>query len=243
MIDFGIVGWVLNRYNQRVADRRMKAGKKSYSQSGEDLIVDFILEHHLRIPKPTYLDIGAHEPTYLSNTYHFYEKGCNGVCIEPDRFLFEAFKKKRKRDLCLNVGIGFEQQSRASFYVMSTKSLSTFSKSEAERYQSYGEHRIEQVILVDLIPINTVLNDNFPICPNFISLDVEGLDYEILRSMDFKKYRPEIFCVETITFTEDKSETKVVEIISFMESQGYFVYADTCINTIFVDKCAWQKRQ
>jgi hypothetical protein len=60
--------------------------KVSYSQSGEDVIVDFIFQI-LKIQKPSYLDVGAHHPSYLSNTYLFYQKGCQGVCIEPDPVL------------------------------------------------------------------------------------------------------------------------------------------------------------
>ncbi|MFM6249337.1 MAG: hypothetical protein ACKPEQ_09345, partial [Dolichospermum sp.] len=55
----------------------------SYSQCGEDLIINFIF-NNLGIINPSYLDIGAHHPTYLSNTYSFYRKGCQGVCVEPD---------------------------------------------------------------------------------------------------------------------------------------------------------------
>ncbi len=70
------------------------------------MIVNCIFEHCLLLKQPTYLDIGAHHPTYLINTAFFYLKGLRGVCIEPDPFLFAEFKKERKKDTCLNVGIG-----------------------------------------------------------------------------------------------------------------------------------------
>ena len=67
-------------------------------------------------------------------------------------------------------------------------------------------------------------------------MDVEGLDLEILRGIDFLKYRPVAVCVETVNFTFDHKKMKNKDIINFMESQGYFVYADTGINSIFADK-------
>ena len=69
-----------------------KDAKVSYSQSGEDLIVDFIFQA-LKIDNPTYLDIGAHHPSFINNTFFFYEKGCVGVCVEPDPTLFEKIKE------------------------------------------------------------------------------------------------------------------------------------------------------
>jgi hypothetical protein len=73
-------------------------------------------------------------------------------------------------------------------------------------------------------------------------LDIEGLDYDILNDWDFEKYRPEIFCIETITYTENNTENKIDKIIDLMKLKGYRVYADTYINTIFVSENAWGQR-
>lgn len=218
-----------------------KEAKISYSQCGEDLIVDFLLQA-MRIRKPTYLDIGAHHPTYISNTFLFYEKGCSGVCIEPDPTLMRHIKKVRKNDICLNVGVGVGAEEKAKFYLLTSRTLNTFSLEEATRYQTYGGQKIEEVIDVPLVPINKVISDYFSPCPNFVSLDVEGMDYEIIKSFDFSKYRPEVFCIETLTYTEDKTERKIVEIIDYMKSRDYVPFADTYINTIFVDSSAWSRR-
>jgi hypothetical protein len=78
--------------------------------------------------------------------------------------------------------------------------------------------------------------------PQFISIDVEGLDLEIVQSLDFNAFRPQVLCIETLTYTEDRTERKRTEIIDFVCSQGYFQYADTYINSIFVDRQAWIQR-
>ena len=213
----------------------------SYAQSGEDLITDFIFRA-MQVESPSYLDIGAHHPTYLSNTYFFYKNGSSGVCIEPDPELYAEIKKKRKNDLCINAGIGMDSASEADFYIMSTRTLNTFSKTEAERYQSYGRQVIEKVVKIPLMTINDILDDFIDKRLNFVSLDVEGIDYEIIKAFDFSKQRPEVFCIETITYTEDNSEQKECQIIEYMLEQGYMVYADSYINTIFVDKEKWKNR-
>lgn len=218
-----------------------KSYNKSYSQCGEDLIINFIF-NNLKIIKPSYLDVGAHHPIFLSNTYFFYRKGCSGVCVEPDPTLFSEIKRKRQRDICLNVGIGSTIKTEADFYIMSQRTMNTFSKIEAERYQSYGSMKIEKQIKIPLVLIDKIIEDHFAIKPNLISLDVEGLDFEVIKTLDFVQHRPEVFCIETLTYTEDKSETKISKIISYMEENGYFLYADTYINSIFVGKEIWENR-
>lgn len=219
-----------------------KHSKISYSQSAEDILIESIFGA-LGIHRPSYIDIGAHAPIYLSNTYLFYLKGCRGVCIEPNPILHKNIQKKRKYDICLNMGVGTSSATEADFYIMSSSTLSTFSKEDAERMASYGTEKIEKVISVPLISFSEVVKKYFQTCPNLISLDVEGLDLAILKTIDFSKFRPEVFCVETLTYTEDNLEEKITSTIEFMLSKGYIIYADTYVNTIFVDKAAWTARK
>jgi len=219
-----------------------KSYKVSYSQCGEDLISAFVLYGHLGFTKPSYLDIGAHDAVLLSNTFLFYQNGSSGVCVEPDPVLHGQLKQRRKRDICLNVGVGSTNVQTAEFYRMSTKALSTFSKAESERYIQYGSQTIEKVLEIPLLTINELMEKYFDPHPNFVSLDTEGMDAAIIKSLDFGRYRPEVICIETLTYTEDHSEEKIQEIIDYMVSNRYFVYADTFINTIFVEQDSWLSR-
>ena len=219
-----------------------KNSKVSYSQCGEDLIVDFIF-NAIKISKPSYLDIGAHHPTYMNNTFLFYSKGSFGVCVEPDLSLFNNIKKIRKRDICLNVGIGADEKETAKFYILSSKSLNTFSLEDTNKHLADGRQKIESIVDMPLVNINKLISDYFLECPNFISIDVEGLDYKIIKSFDFFRYRPEVFCIETLTYTTNNTERKIDEIISYMIDQDYLLYADTYINTIFVNRVSWINRQ
>ena len=77
--------------------------------------------------------------------------------------------------------------------------------------------------------------------PDLVSLDVEGWDLDILRSIDFARYRPYVFCVETISYAEgDGSGVKSTEIHALMLENGYRLYADTYINSIFVAESSWR---
>jgi len=118
----------LNRFTNNY--KKVSYKKVSYSQCGEDTIIDHIFKS-LKINKPTFMDIGAHHPFKLSNTALFYESGCQGINIEPDPDLFKLFKKYRKRDINLNIGVS-DKPGELLFYIMSSQAMNTFSTQQAE---------------------------------------------------------------------------------------------------------------
>ena len=223
--------------------------RTSYSQSGEDIIISDLFTR-LGIHNPTYLDIGANDPVALSNTYRLYTRGSRGICVEPNPILYKKIQEKRKRDICLNAGVAFDDKREADFYLFPEKlsGLNTFSKEEADFWEhtgneEIGKHKVQQVIKMKLIDVNEIMAQYFSPKPNFISIDVEGLDFEILKRIDFNQYKPEVFCIETLSFAASNKELKNQEIISFFEDKGYFIYADTYINTIFCRKEVYKNIQ
>ena len=210
-----------------------------YSQFGEDLIIASLF-HILGIHKPIYLDIGANEPRYISNTFYFYEQGGNGVCVEPNPFLCNKLRKSRHRDIIINAGIGIDNKPEADFFVFPNyaNGLSTFSKKEALHWeeigmQGLGKIKIEKIIKIPLIKINKILKENFKTSPDLLSIDVEGWDNEILQSLDFTKYKPKVICAETLLYDEDQKGYKTHDIESLLKNNGYMLYADTRVNSIF----------
>jgi FkbM family methyltransferase len=191
----------------------------------------------LQIVHPSYLDIGAHHPSIISNTCYFYKRGSRGVNIEPDPYLYKRFTYKRRRDINLNIGIGSNDNEPADFYVMSKRVLNTFSKEDAEIARLNRNCKIKEVIKIKLLSIDSVLKSYFPEnAPDFISIDAEGLDLEILKGIDFSRYRPKVFCVETLIYHQDKTTSKNTEVMQLMQDNGYFAHDDTFINTVFVDQ-------
>ena len=231
------IDWLAYRACSRLRRQFGVNFRRSWSQCGEDIIARYVFDI-LQIPVPTYLDIGAHHPTHFSNTHLFYSQGSRGINIEPDPDLFVAFTQARPRDINLNVGIG-EQSGELDFYVMSVRTLNTFSEAEAHAIERQGSVRIERVVTLPVVTVNSILEDHCRTGIDFLSLDVEGLDLAILRTMDFDIVRPKVMCVETITYSENRTGQKVKDIESFMHGNGYFTYADTNINTLFVDRQIW----
>jgi FkbM family methyltransferase len=213
------------------------AGQRSFAQQGEDLIVDNLLEV-IGVKTRTYLDVGAYDPVLHSNTYLMYSRGGHGVLVEPNPAMTSRLERVRPRDRTLNVGIGLRRERyTADYYIIGGPSkglLNTFSKEDAELAQqkSGGTQFIERVIPMPLENINTIMEQQLGGAPNFLSIDTEGMDLDILKTMDFERYRPDVVCVETLQLTTDHVE---MDIVRFMESKRYSVRGATFVNTIFVD--------
>jgi FkbM family methyltransferase len=206
----------------------------SYAQAGEDAIIDFLFEG-VNIYRPTYLDLGTNHPRMGNNTYKFYRKGGHGVLVEADPSLFLPIKRLRSRDTVLNVGVGKGDARSAAFFVFDLAAINTFDEREAQLRQQEGL-RLKEVVEVPLKTVNELIAEHFTKTPDFLSVDVEGLDLAIMKTLDIQKYPVPVICVETCLYSTTHIKGRDTSIIQFMESIGYFVYADTFINTIFVNK-------
>ncbi len=221
---------------------RRRAGiyyRKSWSQCGEDLILRYLFDL-LQIARPSYIDIGAHHPWYYNNTYLFYRQGARGVNVEPDPSLHAGLRRGRRRDVNLNIGIG-PREAELDFHVMSSRTLNTFSAVEARKYVEQHGLRIVDTRRIKVQTFAHTVDTHLGRTPDLVSLDVEGLELDILRSIDFSRYRPHVFCVETLSYAgTDGGGVKNSEIHALMLENGYTLYADTYINSIYVAATSWR---
>jgi FkbM family methyltransferase len=216
-----------------LAVRASELGSKlSYSQQGEDLVVESILTH-LQFSRLTYLDIEAGEPIAGSNTYLFYRHGFRGVLVEPNPKLCGDLSSVRPQDKVLNVGIASKEEAEADYFVTNEWPRNTFSREVAESYPKTtgGRVHVEKVIKMPLVNINRVIAEHFQQAPDFISIDTEGLDLDILTSLDFDRYRPAVVCAETMSGVVQVNGA----ILDLMKSKDYGIRGGSIVNTIFVD--------
>ena len=213
-------------------------GKLSYAQQGEDIVLWQILRGALGIERPTYMDIGAHHPVFNNNTFYFYERGARGVLVEPNPVLHEVLEQIRPGDALVRAGIGVTAQTEADFYVIGGSEdgqLNTFSREQAETLvtRSSGRYRIAQVLKVPLLNINDLMRKHWNGPPNLLSIDTEGFDLPILRSLDFKRLRPDVICAETL---EIGGRRVLPDILQLLVQNGYEVRGGSFVNTIFIDR-------
>lgn len=207
---------------------------RSYSQAGEDRTIAFLFQA-IGIANPRYLDIGANHPDSLSNTFYFYKQGCSGVCVEPNPLLWKKFKEVRPRDKVLNVGVGSQTEQSLPFYCFGPEAdgLSTFSEEQARAHEAKYPYKVESVLQVPVVTLNSILDEHFKSPPDLLTIDVEGLDFEIIQSLDFTKHAPVVICAETHGLS-GKKMSKDPGFTEYLSGKGYFPYADTFINTVYL---------
>ncbi len=209
--------------------------QNTYSQAGEDALLTFLFADKKKL-SVSYLDIGTNEPDTCNNTYLLYTRGNRGVCVEADKTLITKIQNTRPEDKVIHAGIAVSEMKEADFYIFDIKGINTFDKNEAEKRLAGGTYKITGVDKVPLMTINHLIKDHFDTYPDFLSLDIEGFDLDVLKSLDFEKYPIPVICAETCAYSENHIRPKDKSIELFLVAKGYEVYADTYINTIFVNK-------
>lgn len=213
--------------------------KMSAAQSGEDMILDYIMRMlGVRLQEVLYLDLGANHAKEISNTYYFYKNGARGVLVEANPELIGELKFYRNADVILNRCIANKSGEVVNFYIMNGDGLSSPDRESAEAAIAENSWlKIEKMVSVQTITVQEILDTYFDKAPTVLNLDIEGREMDILESFDFTRYRPLILIIETIPYRRHLVVgEKNNEIVEFMRSKGYTEYAFTGINSIFLDQ-------
>lgn len=208
--------------------KTFRVSKTSYAKTGEDLIIASALQR-LGIRNPAYIDIGTWHPIRSNNTYYFYKKGKRGVLVEPNPDMAALIKRTRPRDVLLNVGVA-PTEGAMEYYVLTGSQNNTFSKQHADTQVSGNAQKIKRTIRIPVVTLSSLL-ERYP-C-DLLSLDAEELDFDILKSVDFSIHHPTVVCVETLVFDGTK-DRKVNEISDLLIANGYELYGDTYVNSIYL---------
>lgn len=209
-------------------------GHVSFAQHGEDMIVMNIL-HALGIVRPTYLDIGAHHPVNISNTALLYKLGGRGVNVEANPDLMEAFHQHRPDDINVNVGVGAKAGTMPFYRIDSRSGRNSFDKATVEAFvKANPGFSLSDTISVEVVTPRDIVEAWFSDRPlNFLSLDVEGRDLEIVEAFPFDLVRPDIICVEVVSGDGADLSVKMSQVLA---GQDYCPVSKTIGNIIYVQK-------
>ena len=120
--------------------------------------------------------------------------------------------------------------------------MNTFSHEEAMKLVNENGFKIVDTKKVPTDKLSNVIDkycgDKFP---DFLTIDVEGIEMTILEDIDYNNQYPKVICCETISYSETGNGIKNYELIEFLKNKEYMVYADTYVNTIFVRKDVWKR--
>ena len=207
---------------------------KYYSQNGEDYLLWKFFNEKKR---GFYIDVGAFDGIYLSNTFLFGNLGWDGICIEPHPETFSLLKKNRYNSINFNCAC-IDDES-ISFVVLNMENmgyLSTIDNSDEreqdikERYKKRGfTFEGFQKTTVKAITLNSILKQRkITKKIDFLKIDVEGAELKVLEGFDIKKYQPRVIVLEANTSDSEK------ELKDYLEEKDYFYVGRLGENIFFV---------
>jgi FkbM family methyltransferase len=206
----------------------------SYSQEGEDLILAALFDLEFCKVAGFYVDVGAHHPKRLSNTFLFYMNGWSGINIDAAPGSMLAFQRERPRDVNIEAAVG-EADKALTFYEFNEPALNSFCRDRVPTscfgWTIVRERQLTTTTLAHLLEQH--LPPGEPI--DFMTVDVEGFDLQVLRSNDWTRFRPAVVLVED---DEAIRSTRFCDstISSYMSQQGYNCCCKTLLTTFFVDQ-------
>ena len=190
--------------------------KISYSYGGIDSLILNIFKDQ---KNGFYLDIGCGHPIKNNNTYLLHKKGWLGTNIDLDLKNIQLFNYARPKDNNVNAAVS-DKVSEENLYFYHDKSpINTLSK-EISAYQSAN---VSKIIKVKTVTLNSILdNSAFSDKPiDFLSIDVEGFEYNVLKNFNFDKYNPKVIVVEYLDTTLEELEIKNLNIDNVLKSPIY----------------------
>ena len=176
---------------------------KSYSQEGEDMILNRIFEGK---SNGFYVDIGAHHPRRFSNTHFFYKLGWSGINVEPNPDVVQIFNSERPRDKNLQCGVSSVDGS-LKYYYFDDPALNTFDKDMVQSRLELTNYKLIKIEDIPVYRLDKILRDHISNQKriDFLSVDVEGFDLLVLKSNNWSLFRPSCVVAEVLNVTLDEA--------------------------------------
>jgi FkbM family methyltransferase len=204
--------------------------QRYWSQYGEDIVLNRVL--NLK-QKGIYVDVGCYHPVKYSNTYKLHRHGWRGVNIDLDSVKIQAFRWCRPRDANIVAAISETEGTlplwSAGFYSLT----STLDPATAGRLKKnpHGQGRVREVKTSTLTQIlDQTEFRNLEI--DVLSVDVEGHELSVLKSLDFNRYLPKILIVES--HKRSLEEVMESDLYQFIKQHGYTLFNWTGPSLLFI---------
>lgn len=198
--------------------------RETYAQEGEDAVLAGLIDPEGN-RKGFFVDVGAHHPTRFSNTWRFYQAGWRGINVDPTPGSMAPFRELRPEDVNLEVGISREAAMR-KFYCYNEPALNGIDNDRREELKD-THYKLERILDVETLPLSEILRryeDKF-VSPSFLTIDVEGLEIEVVSSLDLNKYAFDFILIEQRL--PDLTALGDSDVWKFMTERGYKAVACT----------------
>ncbi len=170
--------------------------KMHYSQCGEDITAATVIHHFLKVNKGFFVDVGSFHPHKSSNTFLLYKKGWRGINIDPRPGSKKLFDKERPHDINLEIGIGAKNETLKYYFLNDKSTYNSFSVDCLQKNEVFDQ--VTKVFDCEVLPLSEVLEKYMP--PDkeidYLNVDTEGFELEVLKSFDILKWQPKIIALE-----------------------------------------------
>ncbi len=208
-------------YYRIIYKEKFFINRKTYSQSGEDIfIINFMKKK--KLVKGIYVDIGAFHPIKYSNTCLLFKSGWSGINIDLNQTAIDYFNILRPNDKNICCAVSNIQKKTKVFIKSIFSPLNSISKKHAVNLNFASKN--DQSYLVKTKKFNSLIKKNF----DFLNIDIEGLDYAVLKSINFKFYTPKLICIEIL------KNSNLKKIKSYLKKFNYF-YVKKCTTSYFFE--------
>ena len=191
--------------------------KKNYfSFSGVDILIQNIFRNK---KKGFYIDIGCQHPIKNNNTFLLYKKGWTGINVDLDQSNIDLFNSSRPSDYNLNIAVSNKVSEVDLFYFHDKSPINTIDE-KTSKFQNAKVQSIKKVktnTLNNIIQTSNYSEKKF----DFLSIDVEGHELQVLQGLDFSKYSPDVIVVEYLDLSVKKLEIKNLSVENVINSEIY----------------------
>jgi FkbM family methyltransferase len=164
----------------------------TYAQNFEDVMLERLFSETKR---GFYIDIGAWDPRDYSVTRHFYERGWRGLNVEPIASRHAKFVTDRPRDINVHSLVGGHNRPTRFFECVEEDYLSTTVAAVAEEMKANGLTVSEYEVEVERL--DALIDRHCPKVIDFLKLDVEGAEADVLKTIDLQRFRPRALVIES----------------------------------------------
>ena len=195
--------------------RKIKTTKISYSQTGLDLLLSNIFKNY---KKGFYIDIGCNHPVYNNNTFIFYKKGWKGVNIDLDKSSIDLFNTYRKNDLNIIAALSSSNKTKKIYEFHPKSPLNTLE----DKVANYQKAKVQNVYEIKTQTLNQIIEKNkLSKKINFLTIDVEGHELQVLKGFDINVHQPDVIVVEYLDLDLNKLEIQNLNINNVLQSEIY----------------------